>query len=206
MKAFVVSGRGLVLALLAGAASSIAAFTATTTTTLRTPIGAARAVASSPPPSMGARSNGRFFLSTTNTKTTTRSNLPLRMSSNVAEQSEADKPTEEKKGGAWNKFKKAIPPANERQKLIPLALMFFCILFNYTILRDTKDVLMVTAPKSGAEVIVRRVLLAVATLFASKIRMLSNILYIVALNNNSLSSRHGSIYQSQLASPVSMPK
>jgi AAA family ATP:ADP antiporter len=32
-------------------------------------------------------------------------------------------------------------------------MMFFCILFNYTILRDTKDVLMVTAPKSGAEVI-----------------------------------------------------
>ena len=31
--------------------------------------------------------------------------------------------------------------------------MFFSILFNYTILRDTKDVLMVTAPKSGAEVI-----------------------------------------------------
>ena len=31
--------------------------------------------------------------------------------------------------------------------------MFFCILFSYTILRDTKDVLMVTAPKSGAEVI-----------------------------------------------------
>lgn len=32
-------------------------------------------------------------------------------------------------------------------------MMFFCILFNYTVLRDTKDVLMVTAPKSGAEVI-----------------------------------------------------
>ena len=31
--------------------------------------------------------------------------------------------------------------------------MFFFILFNYTILRDTKDVLMVTAKKSGAEVI-----------------------------------------------------
>lgn len=31
--------------------------------------------------------------------------------------------------------------------------MFFCILFNYTILRDTKDVLLLTAPKSGAEVI-----------------------------------------------------
>lgn len=51
------------------------------------------------------------------------------------------------------KIKSAIPPSNERKKLIPLALMFFCILFNYTILRDTKDVLMVTAPKSGAEVI-----------------------------------------------------
>ena len=32
-------------------------------------------------------------------------------------------------------------------------MMFFCILFNYTILRDTKDVLMVTARGSGAEVI-----------------------------------------------------
>lgn len=36
------------------------------------------------------------------------------------------------------KIKSVIPPANERKKLIPLALMFFCILFNYTILRDTK--------------------------------------------------------------------
>jgi AAA family ATP:ADP antiporter len=39
------------------------------------------------------------------------------------------------------------------QKIIPLGLMFFCILFNYTILRDTKDVLVVTAPGSGAEII-----------------------------------------------------
>lgn len=31
--------------------------------------------------------------------------------------------------------------------------MFFCILFNYTILRDTKDVLVVTAPGSSAEAI-----------------------------------------------------
>ena len=31
--------------------------------------------------------------------------------------------------------------------------MFFFILFNYTILRDTKDVLVVTAPGSGAEII-----------------------------------------------------
>jgi AAA family ATP:ADP antiporter len=31
--------------------------------------------------------------------------------------------------------------------------MLFFILFNYTILRDTKDVLVVTAPNSGAEII-----------------------------------------------------
>eukprot|EP00986_Skeletonema_menzelii_P004205 scaffold1416_cov142-Skeletonema_menzelii.AAC.6 len=51
------------------------------------------------------------------------------------------------------KLKSKIPPANERKKLIPLASMFFFILFNYTILRDTKDVLMITAKGSGAEVI-----------------------------------------------------
>lgn len=39
------------------------------------------------------------------------------------------------------------------KKIIPQALMFFCILFNYTILRDTKDVLVVTAPGGGAEII-----------------------------------------------------
>jgi len=39
------------------------------------------------------------------------------------------------------------------------------ILFNYTILRDTKDVLMVTAPKSGAEV--RTLLLLLTDIFSS---------------------------------------
>jgi len=39
------------------------------------------------------------------------------------------------------------------KKVAPLGFMFFCILFNYTILRDTKDVLVVTAPGSGAEII-----------------------------------------------------
>jgi len=39
------------------------------------------------------------------------------------------------------------------KKVVPLGFMFFCILFNYTILRDTKDVLVVTAPGSGAEII-----------------------------------------------------
>ena len=42
---------------------------------------------------------------------------------------------------------------NTWKKIIPLGFMFFCILFNYTILRDTKDVLVVTAPGSGAEII-----------------------------------------------------
>ena len=41
----------------------------------------------------------------------------------------------------------------EIKKVIPLALMMFCILFNYTILRDAKDGLIVTAPGSGAETI-----------------------------------------------------
>lgn len=57
------------------------------------------------------------------------------------------------KKGFVQRIKAIIPTKTERKKLIPLAVMFFCILFNYTILRDTKDVLMVTAPKSGAEVI-----------------------------------------------------
>ncbi len=41
----------------------------------------------------------------------------------------------------------------ELKKLLPMLFLFFCILFNYTILRDTKDTLIMTAPKSGAEAI-----------------------------------------------------
>ncbi len=50
------------------------------------------------------------------------------------------------------KLAEMVPP-KEMKKLLPLAIMFFCVLFNYTILRNTKDVLVVTAPGSGAEVI-----------------------------------------------------
>ena len=46
-----------------------------------------------------------------------------------------------------------LPPAKELKKVLPLGGMFFCILFSYTILRDTKDVLVITAPGSGAEII-----------------------------------------------------
>lgn len=41
--------------------------------------------------------------------------------------------------------------AYELKKLLPMFLMFFCISFNYTILRDTKDTLIVTS--TGAETI-----------------------------------------------------
>mmetsp|Transcript_21618 Transcript_21618/g.30287 ORF Transcript_21618/g.30287 Transcript_21618/m.30287 type:complete len:579 (+) Transcript_21618:94-1830(+) len=71
----------------------------------------------------------------------------------VPRMSEAASTPEPEKKSFLKKLKSIVPPASERKKLLPLGLMFFCILFNYTILRDTKDVLMVTAPKSGAEVI-----------------------------------------------------
>ena len=41
----------------------------------------------------------------------------------------------------------------ELKKLMPMFLMMLCISFNYTILRDTKDALIVTAPAAGAEAI-----------------------------------------------------
>ncbi|MBB65159.1 MAG: AAA family ATPase [Waddliaceae bacterium] len=41
----------------------------------------------------------------------------------------------------------------ELKKLLPMFFMFFFISFNYTILRDTKDTLVVTAAGSGAEAI-----------------------------------------------------
>lgn len=50
----------------------------------------------------------------------------------------------------WQNLKAELPTKVERKKILPLTLMFFCMLFNYTILRDTKDVLVVTAPQSGA--------------------------------------------------------
>lgn len=39
----------------------------------------------------------------------------------------------------------------EIKKFLPMGLMMFCILFNYTVLRDTKDSIVVNAPGSGAE-------------------------------------------------------
>lgn len=41
--------------------------------------------------------------------------------------------------------------ASEHKKFVPMFLIFFLICFNYSILRATKDSLIVTAPSSGAE-------------------------------------------------------
>ena len=41
----------------------------------------------------------------------------------------------------------------ELKKFLPMGFMMFCILFNYTVLRDTKDSLVVTAPGSDAGVL-----------------------------------------------------
>src|SRR3990172_9956811 len=40
---------------------------------------------------------------------------------------------------------------HELRKFIPLLLIFFLVGFNYSLLRATKDALVVTAPSSGAE-------------------------------------------------------
>ncbi|EFJ16888.1 hypothetical protein SELMODRAFT_116019, partial [Selaginella moellendorffii] len=47
----------------------------------------------------------------------------------------------------------ASVPRGERKKIIALCLMFFCILFAYGVLRDTKDALVVAAKGSNAEII-----------------------------------------------------
>lgn len=59
---------------------------------------------------------------------------------------------ETKAFGKWRSFFWPIHTF-ELKKVLPMFLMFFCISFNYTILRDTKDTLLVTAPGSGAEAI-----------------------------------------------------
>ncbi len=54
----------------------------------------------------------------------------------------------------FGKWRSRLWPVHrfELKKLIPMVLLFFFILFNYTILRDTKDTLVVTAAK-GSQVI-----------------------------------------------------
>jgi len=55
----------------------------------------------------------------------------------------------------FSKLRAALWPIqqNELKKFIPMGIMMFLVLFNYTLLRNTKDALVVTAPACGAEVI-----------------------------------------------------
>src|SRR3990167_9654067 len=39
----------------------------------------------------------------------------------------------------------------ELKKFLPMGIMMFCILFIYTVLRDTKDAILVNSPGAGAE-------------------------------------------------------
>src|ERR1700721_1832044 len=60
--------------------------------------------------------------------------------------------TAQREFGKWRSFFWPVHTF-ELKKLLPMFFLFFCINFNYTILRDTKDALIVTAPGSGAEAI-----------------------------------------------------
>ena len=81
----------------------------------------------------------------------------------------------------FGKWRSMLWPVHgfELKKLIPMLLLMFFINFNYTILRDTKDALIVTAPGSGAETIpFLKVwgVLPVAVLFMLIYAKLSNVL------------------------------
>lgn len=56
---------------------------------------------------------------------------------------------------SFSKVRAALFPIHniEIKKFLPLALIMLCVLFNYTILRDTKDSLIATAPGAGPEAI-----------------------------------------------------
>lgn len=55
----------------------------------------------------------------------------------------------------FSKIRAALWPIHDQElkKFLPMALMLFLFLFNYTLLRNTKDALIITAPSCGAEVI-----------------------------------------------------
>lgn len=50
----------------------------------------------------------------------------------------------------WRSFLWPIH-AHELKKFLPMGIMMFCILFIYTVLRDTKDAILVNSPGAGAE-------------------------------------------------------
>ncbi len=56
-------------------------------------------------------------------------------------------------GSAFKGLRGILWPVHgfELKKFLPMGIMMMCILFNYTILRDTKDTLVVNSPGGGAE-------------------------------------------------------
>src|ERR1700677_4861462 len=61
--------------------------------------------------------------------------------------------TAQTKAPEFSKFRAFFWPVHsyELKKLLPMFLMFFFISFVYSVLRNTKDALLITAPGSGAE-------------------------------------------------------
>ncbi|MFZ4772641.1 MAG: Npt1/Npt2 family nucleotide transporter [Chlamydiia bacterium] len=57
------------------------------------------------------------------------------------------------KEGEFSGLRKMLWPIHsfEIKKFLPMGIMMFCILFIYTVLRDTKDAILVNAPGAGAE-------------------------------------------------------
>ena len=55
----------------------------------------------------------------------------------------------------FGKWRRTLWPIHnyEIKKLLPMLLMFFFISFNYSVLRNIKDSLIITAPGSSAETI-----------------------------------------------------
>jgi AAA family ATP:ADP antiporter len=49
----------------------------------------------------------------------------------------------------WMALLWPIDSENELKKFLPLAFIMFCILFNYTLLRDTKDTIIVNSAGAG---------------------------------------------------------
>lgn len=56
---------------------------------------------------------------------------------------------------AFSKLRMALWPihGSELKKFLPMSIMMFLVLVNYTLLRNTKDTLLITAPSCGVEVI-----------------------------------------------------
>lgn len=85
---------------------------------------------------------------------------------------------ETKEFGKWRSFFWPIHTF-ELKKVVPMLLMFFFISFNYSILRNVKETLIITAPGSGAETILfikSWVVFPSAVLFTIIYAKLSNIL------------------------------